>query len=218
MSGKIGVLVADDHPVVREGLKRIIDDCPDMEVVAETGDGDNALLLAKDLRVDVLLLDITMPGPGFLEILRRAKAYRSDLAILMLSVLSEDQYAVRSLRAGASGYLTKDHSAKELAKAVRRVASGKKYVSEALAERLAAEVGAPSEQALHERLSDREYQTFYHLAAGKTVSEVADLLALSPKTVSTYRARILEKMGFKNNAEIMRYAVDRGLTDPVADR
>ena len=202
MVGKIGVLIADDHPVVREGLKRIIDDCPDMEVVAETGDGDGALMLAREPRVTVLLLDITMPGPGFLEILRRAKAHRPDLAILM-----------RSLRAGASGYLTKDRSAKELAKAVRRVAAGKKYVSEELAERLAEDVGAPSEQAPHERLSDREYQTFYHLAAGRTVSQVAELLVLSPKTVSTYRTRILEKMGLKNNAEIMRYAVDRGLTE-----
>jgi DNA-binding NarL/FixJ family response regulator len=215
MKGRTRVLIADDHPVVREGLKRIIADSPDMEVIAEAGDGVEALRLAKDPAVDVLLLDITMPGPGFLEVLHRAKAHRPELAVLILSVLPEQQYAVRALRAGASGYLTKDNSATELAKAVRRVASGKKYVSEALAEHLAEEMGAPTIQAPHERLSDREYQTFYHLAAGKTVSEVAELLSISPKTVSTYRARILDKMGLANNAEIMRYAVDWGLTGPA---
>lgn len=209
----IHILIADDHPIVREGLKRVISDCADLEVVSEAQDGHEAVLKSQDPQVEVLLLDISMPGPGFLEVLRRVKGHRPELQVLVLSVQPEEQYAVRALRAGAGGYLTKDRSPAELAKAIRQVAMGRKYVTGSLAERLAAELDSPSEKEPHETLSEREYQVFCLLGAGKTVGDVAETLALSPKTVSTYRTRIMDKMKLENNAEMIRYAIERGLAE-----
>ena len=155
------------------------------------------------------------PAPGFLEVLRRVRAHRPDLQILVLSVQPEEQYAIRALRAGASGYLTKNHSSSELAKAIRQVASGRKYVTASLAEKLAAELGnpTPTNKEPHETLSEREYQVFCLLGAGKTVADVAEKLALSPKTVSTYRTRIMDKMKLESNAALMRYAISRDLAE-----
>lgn len=209
----IRILIADDHPLIREGLKRVLAQCTDVEVVDEAKDGEEAVLKSKDPTVDVLTLDVSMPGPGFLEVLRRVKAHRPDLQVLALSVQPEEQYAVRALRAGAAGYLTKNHSSDELAKAIRQVASGRKYVTASLAEKLAVELGAPAGKEPHETLSEREYQVFCLLGAGKTVAEVADKLALSPKTVSTYRTRIMEKMNLESNAALMRYAISRDLAE-----
>jgi DNA-binding NarL/FixJ family response regulator len=209
----IHILIADDHPLIREGLKRVIAQCTDLEVVGESKDGEDAIAKSKDPAVDVLTLDVSMPGPGFLEVLRRVRAHRPDLQVLVLSVQPEEQYAVRALRAGAAGYLTKNHSSDELAKAIRQVASGRKYVTASLAEKLAVELGSPAGKEPHETLSEREYQVFCLLGSGKTVAEVADMLALSPKTVSTYRARIMEKMKLESNAALMRYAISRDLAE-----
>jgi DNA-binding NarL/FixJ family response regulator len=154
-----------------------------------------------------------MPGPGFLEVLRRVKVHRPELQVLVLSVQPEEQYAVRALRAGAAGYLTKDHSPAELAKAIRQVASGRKYVTASLAERLATELDSPAGKEPHETLSEREYQVFCLLGAGKPVGEIAEKLALSPKTVSTYRKRIMDKMKLENNAAVIRYAIERDLAE-----
>ena len=211
----IRILIADDHLLIREGLKRVIAQCTDLEVVDEANDGEEAILKSRDSAVDVLTLDVSMPGPGFLEVLRRVRAHRPDLQILVLSVQPEEQYAVRALRAGASGYLTKNHSSSELAKAIRQVASSRKYVTASLAEKLAAELGSPTptDKEPHETLSEREYQVLCLLGAGKTVTEAAEKLSLSPKTVSTYRARIMEKMKLDSNAALMRYTISRGLAE-----
>jgi len=209
----IHILIADDHPIVREGLKRVISECADLEVVDEAEDGQETILKSKHPGVDVLTLDVSMPGPGFLEVLRRVKAHRPELQVLVLSVQPEEQYAVRALRAGAAGYLTKDNSPVELAKAIRQVARGRKYVSETLAERLAAQLDSPVGKEPHETLSDREYQVFSLLGAGKPVGEIAETLALSPKTVSTYRKRIMDKMNLENNTALIRYAIERDLSE-----
>jgi DNA-binding NarL/FixJ family response regulator len=209
----INIIIADDHPVVREGLKRIISDCPDMTVVAEASDGESVLSTIASTAADVLLLDVSMPGPGFLETMRRLKREREDLHVLVLSVHSEDQYAVRALRAGADGYLTKNHSPDELAAAVRRVHLGGKYVTESLAERLALDLQSDQSQPPHSVLSEREFQVLCKLGAGKTVVEVSQELGLSPKTVSTYRTRVCSKMGLQNNAELIRYVIEHGLVD-----
>jgi DNA-binding NarL/FixJ family response regulator len=207
----IDLLIADDHPIVREGLKRICQECPDMRVRCEAVDGDQALERALDPAVDVLLLDISMPGPGFLETMRRLRKERPSLRILVLSVHPEDHYAVRSLRAGAAGYLTKGHSADELAEAIRRVHTGGKYVTPTLAEKLAFELGPNGERPRHEVLSNREYEVLCKLGSGKRVKDIAHDLELSPKTVSTYRTRLLEKMKLSSSAELIRYAVENGL-------
>ena len=209
----IRLLIADDHPIVREGLKRIVTDCPDMKIVGEAIDGDDVLARCENTTVDVLLLDVSMPGPGFLETMRRLKKEHPGVRVLVLSVHSEDQYAVRALRAGASGYLTKDHSPTELSGAIRRAYRGGKYVTESLAERLAFELEADRERLPHASLSDREYQVLCKLGSGTSVKETAVDLGLSPKTVSTYRTRVLKKMKLKTNAELIRYVLRHSLVD-----
>jgi DNA-binding NarL/FixJ family response regulator len=208
----IRLLVADDHPVVREGLKRIVSEQMDIEVVGEATTGYEVLEKIKNPEVQVLLLDISMPGPGFLETLSRVKVERPDIPVLVLSVHPEDQYALRALRAGAAGYLTKDHSPEELSSAIRKVSSGGRYVTSSLAEKLAFELKEP-EKPLHEALSDREYQFLCKLSSGKSLKEIAAELALSPKTVSTYRARVLEKLKLKTSAELIRYGIEHDLVD-----
>ena len=209
----IRLLVADDHPIVREGIKRLVAEVADMELVGEAANADQAFQLARETPADVILLDVSMPGPGFLETLSRLREQSPQLSVLVLSVHAEDQYAVRALRAGAAGYLTKDHSPEELADAVRRVHRGGKYVSATLAEKLASQLEESGERLPHELLSDREYQVLCGLGAGKAIKAIANELALSPKTVSTYRTRILEKMKFAHNADLVRYALQHGLVD-----
>lgn len=209
----INILVADDHPIVRQGLKGILSSERDMAVLGEAQDGREVLRLLGKEEWDVLILDISMPGKDGLELLQDLKRLRPKLPVLILSGHPEEQYAMRVLKAGASGYLTKESALEELVTAIRKVLSGRKYISAALAERLLFEIEADGEKPLHESLSGREYQVMCMLASGKTGSEIADELLLSVKTVSTYRTRILAKMGLKNNAELIRYAVDNHLVD-----
>jgi len=202
----IRVLIADDHPIVRRGLRQIVADQADMNVT-EAGDGPEALRLLDNGEFDVVLLDINMPGISGLDVLSQIRARQPRLPVLVLSAHPEAEFAVRILKAGASGYMNKELAPEELVKAIRRVIGGRKYVSPAVAELLAESVGKDEDDP-HASLSDREFQVMLLIAAGKTASEIADEIALSVKTVSTYRARILEKMNLKNNAELMRYVIE----------
>jgi DNA-binding NarL/FixJ family response regulator len=209
----IRILIADDHAIVRHGLKQIIEDSGEMRVVAEAASGIEALRGIREHECDVVLLDISLPDMSGVDVLKQVHAVKPHLPVLILSIYPEDQYAMRLIKAGASGYLTKESAPAEVVQALLRVAGGKKYISPAVAELLANEVGNADEKLPHQSLSDREYQIFLLLASAKTVSEIADTLALSVKTVSTYRSRILEKMRLSNNAELMRYAVDNHLAE-----
>ncbi|MGH9361220.1 MAG: response regulator [Thermoanaerobaculia bacterium] len=209
----IKILIADDHQIVREGLKKIVEGHPGLTVVAEAATGHEALEQAKATKPDVVLLDVSMPGKGGLETVQELKARDPRVRVLMLTVHPEDHYAVRCLKGGADGYLTKDVASSQLVEAIQKVFRGGKYVSPTLAERLAESLGAGFGRAPHEVLSNREFEVLRRIGSGQTVGEIAEALHLSVKTVSTYRARILEKMNMKTNAEIVRYAVGEGLTD-----
>ncbi len=204
------MLVADDHAVVREGLKRILGDALDMEVVAEAATGEEALERLASEQVDVLLMDLSMPGPGAFELLQQCQETYPKLRVLVISVQPEAMYAVRALKGGAAGYVSKDRSPEELAWAIRRVHAGGRYVSEALAERLVFNDGELDRQP-HESLSNREYQVLRLLGEGRRVMEIAAELGVSPKTVSTYRTRILEKLGAESTADLIRYAISNNL-------
>ena len=207
----IRVLIADDHPVVRSGLRRIAEEDKGITVTAEASNGQETLSAMTTAIVDVVLLDVSMPGAPFIETLRRLRDQYPTVRVLVLSAHPEDQWAVRALRAGASGYLTKDHSPDQLVDAVRRVHRGGRYVSPTLAERLAAQLGTEFAGAPHEQLSDREFEVLRRLGAGHTVKDVAAQLKLSPKTVSTYRARLMEKLRVTSNADLVRYVSQHGL-------
>jgi DNA-binding NarL/FixJ family response regulator len=209
----VRLLIADDHAIVREGLKRILEAAGDLAVVAEAASGPEALEQARRSHPDVVLLDVSMPGRGGLETAKDLKQQNPKVRILMLTVHPEDQFAVRCLKQGADGYMTKDAAPEELVQAIRRLQRGGKYVSPNLAERLAFSLDGELGHAAHEDLSDREFEVLRMIGSGKTVGEIAAGLNLSVKTVSTYRARILEKMNLRNNAEIIRYVVELGLTD-----
>jgi DNA-binding NarL/FixJ family response regulator len=207
----IRVVLADDHPVVRAGLRQILTEAPDLAIAGEAGDGTGVMERVGAARPDVLVLDITMPGPPFVTLLRNLRRSHPDTAVLVLSVHPEDQYALRAFRAGASGYLSKERSPELLVEAIRRVARGGRYVPDSLAERLVTRLGAGGEMEPHETLSDREYEVLCLLGAGRTVGEIAEQLKLSPKTISTFRARILQKMRLRTSAELIRYAVEHEL-------
>lgn len=209
----IRVLIVDDHPIVRAGLRRIAEDDRAIVVTGEAPSGDAALLALRQHVADVVLLDVSMPGSPFTETLRRLREEHPTVRILVLSAHPEDQWAVRALRGGAAGYLTKDHSPDQLLDAIRRVHRGGRYVSASLAERLAAQLGQDFVGAPHEQLSDREFDVLRGLGMGRTVKEVAVSLGLSPKTVSTYRTRLMEKMQFATNADLVQYAAAHGLID-----
>ena len=207
----IRILVVDDHTIVREGLKQILGEEKDLVVSDEASNGQEALQKIGKNAYDCVLLDISMPGRSGLEVLKDIKALRPKLPVLILSMHSEELYAIRALRAGASGYLTKASASEELIGAIRKVAAGRKYVSTSLAEKLAFELDADASKLPHETLSDREYQVMIMLASGKAVKEIADEVCLSVKTISTYRMRIMEKMNMKNNAELTLYAIQHRL-------
>jgi two-component system invasion response regulator UvrY len=209
----IRVFIADDHAIVREGLKQILADSRDIVVAGEAENGLDAIRLFPKSRCHVMLLDISMPDKNGIEVLKQLKKEYPDTQVLMLSMHREDQYAIRSLKAGAAGYLTKQAAPKELVVAIRQVASGQKYVSAALAQALAAQVGEDHATPVHDTLSDREYQTLTLIASGKTVSDIAQELSLSVKTVSEYRARLLVKMKLKNSAELTHYAIRHHLVE-----
>jgi len=207
----IRVLVADDHAVVRHGLKQILSEEPDILEVGEAGSVAEALRLGREAEWDVVILDITMPDGSGLDILRELKHQKPQLPVLVLSVHSEDQYALRVLRSGAAGYLTKECAPQELVQAVRRVVSGGKYVGLDLAERLAEVLAGDRDAQAHEQLSDREFQVLCLIGSGKSAGEIAQELSLSPKTVSTYRRRVLDKMHMSSNAELTRYVLEHQL-------
>ena len=209
----IKVFIADDHAIVREGLKQILAETRDIVVAGEAENGLDAIKLFRKSDCQVMLLDISMPDRSGIEVLKQIKKEKPELAVLMLSMHREDQYAIRSLKAGAAGYLTKQSAPRELVTAIRQVAAGQKYVSAALAQELAAQVGEDHEVALHDTLSDREYQTLTMIASGKTVSTIAKELSLSVKTISEYRARLLVKMKLKNSAELTHYAIKNQLIE-----
>ena len=205
------ILIADDHPVVRRGLKQIIADSGDMAVGDEAADGWEVLSKVRASDYDVVLLDVAMPGIDGLDVLTQLRHEKPRLPVLMLSMYPEEQFAIRAFRAGASGYVTKESAPDELVGAIRKVSTGGKYVSSALAEKLALDLERGGKQPPHETLSDREYQVMSLIASGKTVTGIARELSLSVKTISTYRSRILEKMNLKNNAELTNYAIKNGL-------
>jgi two-component system, NarL family, invasion response regulator UvrY len=209
----IRILIADDHPIYRKGLLQILMEVPGMFAVDEAGSGEEALSKIWDNDYDLVLMDISMPGRGGMDALKTLKSHCPKLPVLVLSMHPEEQYAIRALRAGASGYLNKECAWNELINAVRKVLEGGKYVSATLAENLAANLGNNADKPLQEILSDREYQVFRMIASGKTVGAIAEELSLSIKTVSTHRVRILGKMQLRNNTELIRYAVTNKLTD-----
>jgi len=209
----VNVFIADDHAVVRQGLKQIISEVSDMQVLGESDNGFEVIDQVKANNYDMVILDITMPGPNILDLVKQIHQISPQMPILVLSIHPEEQYAVRVLRSGASGYLTKESAPEELVNAIRKVAKGGKYVSAALAEKLLFTLGTDQEKLPHDNLSDREYQSLCMIAAGKTVKAIAQDLNLSEKTISTYRSRVLQKMGMKNNAEITHYAFKYGLVN-----
>lgn len=212
-SGAIRVLIVDDHAIVREGLKRILADAPEFRVAGEAASGTEAIKLVHENRWDVMLLDISLPGANGLEVLRAVKEHAPKLPVLVLTMYPEDQYALRMLKAGAAGYLTKEGAPAQLVNAIRKVASGGKYISSAVAEKLAWELERKRQPATHEDLSNREFEILRFIASGKTVSQIAQDLQLSVKTVSTYRMRLLTKLNMKSNAELTHYAIKGGLVD-----
>jgi DNA-binding NarL/FixJ family response regulator len=209
----INVLVADDHAVVRRGLRQILAETADISVGGEAATAQDVLSLVRERRFSVVVLDISLPGGSGLDLLAEIRRERPTLPVLILTVHSEDQYAIRAIKAGAAGFLTKETAPDKLIEAVRKVASGGRFVSAELAETLASVLAGDSAGSPHERLSNREFEILKMLASGKTVSEVAVTLALSVKTVSTHRTRILKKMGMRTNAELTTYAVRRGLVE-----
>ena len=209
----IRILIADDHAIIREGLKQIISETPDMTVADEAIDGHEVLSKALKNDYDVAVLDITMPGRNGLDVLKELKKQKPELPVLVLTIHPEEQYAVQVLKAGASGYLTKESAPEELTAAIRKISEGKKYVTSSLAEKLVSDLNVDTEKPLHNALSDREFEVMCMIATGKTVRQIGEELFLSEKTVSTYRSRILEKMGMKNNAELIHYAIKHGLVE-----
>ncbi len=209
----IKVLIADDHALIRKGLKQLLDDTEDMRVTGEAENGMQAVRMAEDAAYDVVLLDISMPDKHGIDVLKQLKANHPQLPVLILSMHPEEQYALRSMKAGAAGYLNKQSAPLQLVTAIRQVASGKKYISTELAEQLADGLSQGYQELLHQTLSNREYQTLCLMASGKKLSEMADIMSLSPKTVSVYRSRLLEKMKLKNNAEAIHYAISNHLIE-----
>jgi len=210
----IEILIVDDHSIVREGLKQLVADESDMVFAGEAGTAVDALRLIREQSCDVIVLDITMPGgKSGLDLLPEIRSLRPTAKVLILSMHAEEQFAIRALKSGASGYITKQSASNELVRAIRKVQSGGKYISQSIAEQLAFFVGDDGNKPLHERLSDREFQVLRLLAVGKNMREIGGELFISEKTVGTYRLRIMEKMNMSRNAELVRYAVQNKLIE-----
>lgn len=212
-SNKIKVIIADDHAILRAGLKQILAETEDIVVIAEAQNANDAIKLGCQSEADVMLLDISMPDRSGIDALKYIKRENHHIAILMLSMHKEDQYAVRALKSGAAGYLCKQSASSELVNAIYTVARGKKFITPEVAEILANQVGMENQKAPHELLSDREFQTLIMIASGSSVSEIAEKLSLSVKTVSMYRTRLLEKMQLRHNSELTHYAFKHMLVD-----
>jgi DNA-binding NarL/FixJ family response regulator len=209
----IKVLIADDHALIRKGLKQLLDDTEELRVTGEADTGIEAFRMAQTGAFDVVLLDISMPDKHGIDVLKQIKDNQPQLPVLMLSMHPEEQYALRSMKAGAAGYLNKQSAPAQLVTAIRQVAKGKKYISSELAEQLAEGPSQGYQELLHQTLSNREYQTLCLMAQGKKLSEMADIMSLSPKTISVYRSRLLEKMKLKTNAEAIHYAINNHLIE-----
>jgi two-component system, NarL family, invasion response regulator UvrY len=209
----IKVLITDDHPVVRQGIRQILNTCPEVVFVDEASDGSEMLSKMHQEQYNVLLLDISMPGRNGLDLLKEVKNIYPGTAVLMLSIHPEEQYAIRAFKLGASGYLTKSSVPEELISAVLKVAQGKNYLSSSLQDKIGSFFDASKEEKQHNLLSERELQVMCMLAEGKKPQQIADELSVSPKTVATYRERILEKMAMKSTAEIIKYAIQSGLVE-----
>jgi two-component system invasion response regulator UvrY len=210
-STKTKILLADDHAMFREGVKQLLASTSEFAIVDEASDAAQVLEKAQKTKCDVVVLDISMPGRDGIDVLKQLKQLNPHVGVLILSMYPEDQYAFRAIKAGASGYLTKNKASSELIAAIRKVASGRKYISSEVAEQLANDLAKDSDKPLHQKLSDREYQVMCMIASGKTVGQIAEELALSVSSVSTMRARILKKFDMKTNAEITRYAIKHDL-------
>ena len=213
----IRIVLADDHAIVREGLKRIVADVKEFQVVGEAADGTEVMRAVRELDFDVLVQDLSMPGRSGMELIKLVKAEKPKLRVLVLSMHQETQYAVRAIKAGASGYLTKETAPAQLEQAIRKIAGGGAYISAEVAEQLAlgAMPGGAGEALPHESLSDREFEVFRLLVAGDAVSDIAGKLNLSVKTVSTHKANLMQKLGLSNQTELVRYALKHGLADPL---
>lgn len=211
MAEKIHVLIADDHAIVRQGLKQILSETADLVVAGEADDGADALRLARQQPWDVFLLDVTMPNRNGIDTLKQLKKEFPRLPVLILSMHPEEQYAVRAIKSGAAGYLTKQSAPELLVTAIRQVSAGKRFISPSLAEQLANALTDDGDKLPHERVSDREYQVLVRIAAGKTLTQIAEELNLSVKTVSEYRKRLLEKMRLDTTADLIRYGLENGL-------
>ena len=209
----IRILIADDHALMRAGLKRILKDEPDLKVVGEASNGFEVIDFVKKEEVDFIVLDLTMPGKNGLEVIKELRHINKNIQILILSMHPEDRFAVRALKSGASGYMTKESAPDELVNAIRKIVSGRKYISPLLAEKLVSDFGDDSGKQPHEMLSDREHEVFIMIASGKKITELAEVLSLSSATVNTYRARIFDKMKIKSNVELTHYALTNKLID-----
>jgi two-component system, NarL family, invasion response regulator UvrY len=209
----VRVLIADDHPVVRQGLKSMLDADPEVDVVGEARDGDEAFELAHQVEWDVAVLDYSMPGRGGVELLADVKHDYPEKPVLILSIYPEDPHGLRALKAGAAGYISKESAGDELTAAVKKVATGGRYISSTLAEKLAMRLTPEQERPPHERLSDREYRVMWMLATGKTLHQIAEEMRLSPSTVSTYRGRILKKLHLATNVDLVHYAMKHRLIE-----
>ncbi|ASF47618.1 response regulator [Methylovulum psychrotolerans] len=209
----IKILMADDHAIVREGLKQILADVPDMEIAGEAASGDDVLAMLRADNWDILLLDIAMPGKNVLELIKLAKQKNPQQPILILSMYPEDQYAIRMLKSGADGYLTKESAPDQLVAAIRKVAKGGKYISATMTDKLIEELNPDQNKLPHTKLSDREYQVFLAVAKGRRTSEIAQEMTLSVKTISTFRTRLMAKMHLHSTADIICYALKHGLLD-----
>jgi two-component system, NarL family, invasion response regulator UvrY len=212
-SHPVRVLIADDHPVVRDGLKTMLSSDPEVQVVGEARDGDEALELMRAVEWDVAVLDYSMPGKGGVDVLSQVKHDFPERPVLILSIYPEDPHGMRALKAGAAGYITKESAGEELTAAVKKVVTGGRYVSAALAEKLAARLTPDQDRPPHERLSDREYRVMWLLASGRSLQQIAEEMHLSPSTVSTYRGRILKKLGLSSNVELVHYAMKHRLIE-----
>lgn len=210
----IRIALADDHKIVRQGLKQILDEEADLQVVGEAASGSETLKLVAESPLDVLVLDMSMPGRSGIELIKLIKLEKPKLGILVLSMHQEEQYAVRAIKSGAKGYLTKESASDQLISAIRKVASGGVFITPTVAERMALDFGTSQDEASHTQLSDREYQIFEMIVAGKNVTAIADEISVSVKTVSTHKARILQKLRMSSSAELIHYAIEHSLVDP----
>ena len=209
----IKILVIDDHALIRKGLKLLLDGTPDLRVTGEAESGMKGIIMAREQQYDFVLLDISLPDKHGIDVLKQLKLDNPDIKVIVLSMYPENQYGVRMLKAGALGYLNKQSAPDQLVGAIRQVLSGKKFISEEMAEQLVNNLIGESQELLHQSLSNREYQTLCLIASGRSLSEIADTMMLSPKTVSVYRSRMLEKMGFKNNSDAIHYAITHHLVE-----